>query len=230
MYQQFQVRTQALSCWVKTVFPLENLLQRILLIRVLAGPVIVSNSTTSSSSGRVRGYVYEHCCNLRPALQRWRIARRIQVRRGGMLVCLVCIANRTRFREEQHSTSGDCCIRRWWIRGVWDRHTRRWIWLFCDGHNFMKVDLPDNSALSVRAGTVEETQWVHGMCDTHKRDNGDPVRKKSVENGVYHFSLLTSFLSPWTWNDLPTSYGRRSDGRKAINSVIQITISNFVKI
>ena len=55
---------------VKTVFPLENLLQRILLIRVrvLAGPVIVSNSTTSSSSGRVRGYVYEHCCNLRPAL------------------------------------------------------------------------------------------------------------------------------------------------------------------
>ena len=45
--------------------------------------------------------------------------------------------------------------------------------LFCDGHDFIEVDLPDNSALSVRAGTVEETQWVHGMCDTHKRDSGD---------------------------------------------------------
>ena len=80
--------------------------------------------------------------------------------------------------------------------------------VFGDGHDLMDVNLPDDSALSAReqallkklneklADIKFETcdycleegfnmQVDLGMCATCKRDNGDPVRKWSAENGVH---------------------------------------------
>jgi hypothetical protein len=97
---------------------------------------------------------------------------------------------------------------------------------FGDGNDLMDVDLPDDSAVSARerallkildeklADIKFETcdycleegfsmQVNNGMCASCKRDNGDPVRKWSAENGIhpgiYHFSafnvnLLTECL------------------------------------
>ena len=81
----------------------------------------------------------------------------------------------------------------------------------------MNINLPDDSALSAREQALLKQlneklddikfetcnycfelegfgmQVNYGMCATCKRDNGDPVRKWSAENGVhpgiYHFSI-----------------------------------------